>query len=74
MNKCEDNIDRIGNAMNANNVALRYLTEQGIVVFNYEVTSIFKSGSGWFITIEGDTFNGAVVINAKTGEVTSMKF
>jgi len=29
----EDKIDRIGHALNANNVALKYLTELGIVVF-----------------------------------------
>lgn len=74
MSDKKHDIDRIDNAMNANNVALKYLVEQGIAVFGYEVTSIFKSGSGWFITIEGETFDGVVVINSKTGEPTSIKF
>ena len=70
----EDKIDRIGHVLNANNVALKYLAELGIVVFNYEVTSIFKSNLAWFITIEGEFFNGIVVIKSKTGDITHIKF
>lgn len=56
----------------ANEIALNYLAKNGIVVFGYEITSIFKRSSAWFVLIEGKTFNGVVIIKSKTGEIVTI--
>ena len=64
-------IDRVEDVIEASNIALDHLSKQGIIVFKYEVTSVFKRSSAWFIIIEGETFNGVIVIKSKTGEVAT---
>lgn len=62
-------MDKVEDVITARDVALDYLSKQGIVVFSYEITSMFKRSSAWFVTIEGKTFTGVVIIKSRTGEV-----
>jgi hypothetical protein len=67
----ECNTDKVKDVVEAKDIVLDYLSEQGIVVFSYEINSIFKKSGIWFVIIEGKTFNGAVFVRSKTGEVVT---
>lgn len=71
MSNKEKETDEVEDVIRAKDIALDYLSKQGIIVFLYEIMSIFKRSSAWFVTIEGKTFTGIVLINSKTGEVVT---
>ena len=62
-------IDKVEDVIKAVDIALVHLMIEGIVAFRYEITSVFKRCSAWFVMIEGKPFNGVVIISSKTGEV-----
>ena len=62
-------VSDVKDVIGAKDVARDYLAKQGIIIFVYEIVSIFKRGSAWFVTIEGKTFTGVVIIKTKTGEI-----
>ncbi len=56
----------------AKDIALDYLSQQGIVIFSKEINSIFKKSVAWFVMVESVGFNGVVIVKSKTGEVAAM--
>lgn len=59
----------IKDAINAKTVALNHLRKEGILLWSSEVVTIFKGHMSWLVEIDGKTFKGAVLIDAKTGKV-----
>lgn len=59
----------IKDAINAKTVALNYLTKEGILVWSSEIVTIFKGRMSWLVEIDGKTFKGVVLIDAKTSKV-----
>lgn len=75
MCKKECNTEKIDDVVKAKDLALNHLAKQGILVFSYEIDSIFKKRDIWFVIIDGCTFDGVVMMKSKTGEVlTTVKF
>ena len=71
----EREMEKVDDVVKAKDVALNHLSKQGILVFSYEVDSIFKKRDIWFVMIDGNTFDGVVMVKSKTGEVlTTVKF
>jgi len=67
--------EKVEDVVKAKDIALIYLARQGIVAFSYEIDSIFKKRDTWFVIIDGNTFDGVVMVKSKTGEVvTTVKF
>ena len=62
MSECTDVLEAV-------KIALDYLAKKGIVVFTREVRSVFRNSIIYCVEIDGDTFTGAIIIKAKTGEI-----
>lgn len=71
----EHETDKVEDVVKAKDIVLNHLAKQGMVVFSYEIDSIFKKRGIWFVIIDGNTFDGVVMVKSKTGEVvTTVKF
>lgn len=57
--------------LQARDIILDYLINEGIVVFDDEIKSVTARDRTWIVTIDGETFTGAIVIKSDTGEIIS---
>jgi len=64
MSEVEDVLDAV-------NIALNYLAKKGLVVFARDVRSVFRDSIIWSVEIYNDSFTGAIIIKAKTGEIAT---
>ena len=62
----------VKDVIKAGDVALDYLSKQGIVVFRNEINSIFKKSVAWFVMVESVRFTGVIIIKSTTGKVLTM--
>lgn len=65
-------MDRVNDVIEAKNIALDYLSKDGIVVFSHEIMSIFRRKLVWFVEIESKVFTGIIIIKSDTGEVVTI--